>query len=337
VRFAIIGSGFMGATYAECLARHVPGGELVVVAGGRIAPELAKRYGVESTSDVHAAMARADVDAVIIASPHSVHVEQAVSAARSGKHVYAEKPLSRTVAECDAIIDACAQAGVLLAVNSVTRFRDSPLAAHHLIASGELGDVCLIRGICAVPGYLLEGGWSSDPAEGGAWLDWGVHGCDTLRWLTGSEPVQVFGWAGDFGPPPLMLKSAAAQFKFENGVVAQLMMTFELPSGGFGSQSAWEIVGSRAVIELDAYGRIELVRGGRRSLVHEQEPFDKDHDTLSPIRLKAFAAQVSDFVAAQREGRLPAVTGEDGRKAVAMVEAVKESSRTGAAVQLVPG
>ena len=326
----------MGATYAECLARHVPGGELVAVAGGRRAPELAERYGVEAVTDVRAAISRPDVDAVIIASPHSVHVEQATFAASRGKHVYAEKPLARDVAECDTIIAACSDAGVKLAVNSVTRFRDSPLAAHALIASGEVGDVRLIRGMCAVPGYLLEGGWTSDPAEGGAWLDWGVHGCDTLRWLTGSEPVEAYGWAGDFASGPPLLRSAAAQFRFESGAVAQLMMTFETPTSGFGSQSAWQIVGSRAVIELDAYGRIELVREGHRSLIHEQEPFDKDSDTLSPVRLKAFAKQVSDFVAAVRDGRAPAVTGEDGRKAVAMVEAVKQATHSGAAVQLQP-
>ena len=324
MRFAILGAGFMGATYAECLAHHVPDAELVAVAGGRRAPELAKRYGVEAETDVKAAISRDDVDAVIIASPHSTHVEQAVTAAGRGKHVYAEKPLARTVADCDAIIAACERGSVALAVNSVTRFRDSPLAAMRLINEGEVGQLRMIRGLCAVEGYLDGSGWTADPAEGGAWLDWGVHGCDTLRWLTGSEPVHVDGWVGDFGGGSL-LRSAAAQFVFASGVVAQLLMTFESPASAFGSQSFWQIIGSHAVIELDAYGRVELVRGDRRSLVHVQEPFNKDSDTLSPIRLKAFAAQLSDFVAAVRDGRPPAVTGDDGRKAVAMVEAVKHA------------
>ncbi|HEX2681858.1 MAG TPA: Gfo/Idh/MocA family oxidoreductase [Candidatus Dormibacteraeota bacterium] len=326
MRFAILGAGFMGATYAECLAHHVQGGELVVIAGGRRAPGLAERYGVDFAADVRDAIARPDVDAVVVASPHSAHLEQAVFAASLGKHVYAEKPLARTVADCDSILAACVQAPVALAVNSVTRFRDSPLAAKRLLTDGDVGELRMIRGLCAVPGYLEDGGWTADPEEGGAWLDWGVHGCDTLRWLTGSEPVEINGWAGDFGPGPALLRSAAAQFVFANGVVAQLLMTFESPSRAFGSQSFWQIIGSLAVIELDAYGRVELVRGDRRSLVHVQERFNKDSDTLSPIRLKAFAAQLSDFVAAVREGRAPAVTGEDGRKAVAMVEAVKHTS-----------
>jgi predicted dehydrogenase len=327
LRFAVLGAGFMGATYAECLARHVPGGELVVVAGGSRAPDLARRYGVAAESDVRAAIARDDVDAVIVASPHSAHLEQATFAARHGKHVYAEKPLARTVADCDSIIAACDQAAVRLSVNSVTRFRDSPLAAKRAISTGEFGQVRMIRGLCAVPGYLEDGGWTSDPDEGGAWLDWGVHGCDTLRWLTESEPVKIEGWAGDFGSDRPLLRSAAAQFLFANGVVAQLLMTFESPSSAFGSQSSWQIIGSKAVIELDAYGRVEIATGDRRTLVFEQPPFDKDHDTLSPVRLKAFAAQLTDFVAAVSDGRAPAVTGEDGRKAVAMVEAVKHATR----------
>jgi predicted dehydrogenase len=105
------------------------------------------------------------------------------------------------------------------------------------------------------------------------------------------------------------------------------LMTFESPASAFGSQSSWQLIGSQGVIELDAYGRVELMRGDRRTLIHEQERFDKDHDTLSPVRLKAFAAQLADFVAAVREGRSPAVTGDDGRKAVAMVEAVKHATR----------
>src|SRR5215472_10120085 len=229
LRFAILGAGFMGATYAECLARHVPDGELVAVAGGRRAPDLAGRYSVAAEADVESAIARDDVEAVIIASPHSAHVEQAVMAAGRGKHVYSEKPLARTVADSDAIIAACERGSVTLAVNAVTRFRDSPRAARRLIADGEVGDVRLIRGLCAVPGYLEDGGWTADPEEGGAWLDWGVHGCDALRWLAGSEPVEAHGWAGDFGPGASLLRSAAAQFVFANGVVAQLLMTFESP------------------------------------------------------------------------------------------------------------
>jgi len=192
----------------------------------------------------------------------------------------------------------------------------------------------MIRGLCAVPTYH-EGlkPWVHDPDEGGAWLDWGAHGCDTLRWLTNSEATSVFAWVGDWSPPPL-LRNTMAQFRFRSGVTAQLMMSFEMPTSGFGSQSWWEIVGSRAVVELDAYGKVFLISDGKHELVFEQPAFDLNTDPVSPVRLKAFAAQLQDFCRAVLDRREPAVTGADGRAAVEMVEAGKRSSLTGQAVSL---
>ena len=97
----------MDHTYAECLAKHVPNARLVAVAVGSRAPGLAADYGVPAEASAAALLARPDVDAVIIATPHSTHAALTAQAAAAGKHVYIEKPMAVTVAECDAMIDAC--------------------------------------------------------------------------------------------------------------------------------------------------------------------------------------------------------------------------------------
>jgi predicted dehydrogenase len=94
------------------------------------------------------------------------------------------------------------------------------------------------------------------------------------------------------------------------------------------------IIGSEGIIEADHYGKVSLGKGETWQLVAEQSPFNFLGDYLDPARLKGFAAQVEDFADAIESGREPVVTGEDGRIAVAMVEAADRSAATGQAVEL---
>ena len=145
VGFGLVGSGFMAHTYAQSLAKHVPDGHLVAVAEGTRAPALAAEYGVDRSPDMAALLARDDVDAVLICTPHSTHLPLTEAAAAAGKHVYIEKPMAVTLADCDAMIAACRDARVLLDVNHVTRHRASPVAAKGLIDDGSIGELRIVR------------------------------------------------------------------------------------------------------------------------------------------------------------------------------------------------
>ncbi len=334
VRFGILGSGFMAATYARCLAAHVPDGALTAVALGSRAMELATAHGAAREASAEALLARPDVDAVIIATPHSTHLPLTALAAAAGRHVYVEKPMARDVAECDAMIAACEAAGVALTVNKVTRFRVVPRTVKALLDDGAIGELRMIRVTSSVEAYLPdETGWTRDPAEGGAWLDMGCHLFDALRWFTGSDATRVFADVRDFAGAGLR-RSAMAQVHLENGVMAQLWISFEMPSPAVLSQSHWLFVGSSGTIEADAYGVARIGRDGAWRQVAEMPWFDKDRDILSPVRLAAFAAQVQDLAAAIESGRAPQVGGRDGRAAVELVEAGARSSRNGEAVAL---
>jgi predicted dehydrogenase len=334
VRFGILGSGFMARTYAEALTNHVPDGRLVGVASGSRATQLAADYGVPAESSAEALLGRDDVEAVIIATPHSTHLPLTRQAAEAGKHVYTEKPMALTVAECDAMIAACRAAGVFLTVNKVTRYRESPNAAKRLIDVGRIGQLRMVRVTSPVIEYLPDGhGWGHDPAEGGGWLDMGVHLFDALRWFTGSDVEVVFARVGDFGGKGLR-RSGMAELIMRNGVMAQVWISFEVPRPGLGSQSQWLFVGSDGIVESDSYGKVRLGTGDHWEDVFEMPPFGLNSDTISPIRLKAFAAQVEDFARAIREQRPPEQAPESGRAAVELVEATQRSSDTGQAVRL---
>jgi predicted dehydrogenase len=335
IGFGILGSGFMAHTYAECLARHVQDAELRAIACGTRAPTLAEEYGAGIEPDPESLLARRDIGAVIIATPHSTHLPLTTAAAAAGKHVYLEKPMGLSVAECDAMIAACRDAGVKLTVNTVTRFRQSPSTAKRLLDEGAIGDLRMVRITSSVVEYVPAGthSWAHDPAEGGGWLDMGVHLFDGLRWFTGSDADIVFGRVEDFGGEGLR-RSGMAELVMRNGVMAHLWISHEMPAPGIGSQSQWILVGSTGIIDSDSYGKVKITRGGAWEQVFEMPWFDLNADVYSPIRLEGFAAQVQDLVDAVTHDREPIVTGQDGRAAVELVEATWRSSQTDEAVRL---
>ena len=344
----LIGSGYMGRTYAACLTRHVPNARLVSVWGGGRAPALAEEFGVVADRSLEELLVRPEIEAVVITSPHRAHLPQALAAAAAGKHVYIEKPMAVSVAECDTIIAACEAARVQLTVNFVTRFRDAPLAMKRLVDDGQIGEIRMIQMQGAWTSFLLEDivdeatgrviipkkAWAFDPAEGSQFLDWGVHETDAVRWLTGSEAVSAYADYRTYGTPPPIDLSAMVQYRMANGVMVQMLMTYETPEPGLVPNDWTRVIGSTGIIEADHYGQVRLGSGTEWSVVAEQVAFNFLGDYLDPNRLRGFAAQVEDFAGAILEDRDPVVTGRDGRAAVEMVEAADRSAASGLAVAL---
>lgn len=332
----IIGSGFMGRTFAECLAQYCRGGRLRAVAGGSRAPALAAEYDVPAFDSLPALLDRHDVDAVIVATPHADHLEPAVAAARAGKHVFLEKPMETSVRRCDAIMQACQEAGVTLCVGQVVRFRGSPRRGKELIDAGRIGRVCQIHQhwrFAANPAE--EKPWTWEPRHGGIFLDAGAHTFDLLRWYAGAEAVRVYGTVTRFSDVPWVKPTAMAQVTFANGVIGSLWLTHELPQPGFADAAfRTQVVGSTGLLDVDAYGKVAAAIDGRWETIWEQPPIDYTVSYLNPIRLEAFAGELQDFLDSIREGRAPFATGQDGRAAIEMIEAADRSSETGEAVRL---
>src|SRR5262245_6614541 len=146
LRIAILGSGYMGRTYAECISKYNTRARLAAIAGGSRASGLAADYGVAYEPTYAGLLARPDVDAVLVATPPAGHRDQVLQAAGSGKHVLVEKPMATTVADCDAMIAACQHAGVMLQVIQTLRFRGTPARAKQAIDEGWIGAVRMIQG-----------------------------------------------------------------------------------------------------------------------------------------------------------------------------------------------
>jgi UDP-N-acetyl-2-amino-2-deoxyglucuronate dehydrogenase len=336
VRFGIIGSGFMGRTNAETVTRYLQHANLTAVAGGSRAPALAAQYGVAAEPSIEALLARKDVDAVAISTPHCDHAAQAVAAARAGKHVLLDKPMAASTAECDRILAAVAEAGVNLMIMYGQRFRACNIEARRLIQTGAIGKVKSVLELILTSGGLASlPPWQSRPENIGTFIGHAVHNIDRIRWFTGAEITSVSAQM-QRDPASGNEHSTMALLGLSSGAMASLWESWDIVAPGFprSGSGAW-IAGETGNLDLDAYGTLKLGRDGAWSVVAEQEPIDwAGQGMLSPVRMKAYQAQHQEFVNSIIEGREPAVTGRDGRAAVAVAEAAYLSAAEGRTIHL---
>jgi predicted dehydrogenase len=336
IGIGIIGSGYMGRTYAECLTRYNRGARLVAVGGGSRAPGLAADYGVEAEPSVEALLRRADVEAVIIASPQSAHCQQTQLAASAGKHVLVEKPMATSSAECRRMIESCRSNGVALSVIKPWRYRGATRGLYECIQRGQIGEVRMITLWWLYPRIPFIGkDWFRDPREGGLFLDAGSHCFDYLRWIAGAEPKQLYAQIANYNGEGDTPRSSMTSIALTNGVMATLWLSYEVPTPGWPhTDFRARVVGSTGNLDAHGYGALKLGRGERWETLYQQAPMDYINRPMDWVRLEAFVDMVQDFIDALRDGREPPVSGEDGLAAVAMVEAGYRSSALGQAVEL---
>lgn len=336
----MIGSGFMGLTYSEALAKHVRGARLAAVAGGKRAAQLASDYGVPAEKSTDALLARQDVHAVILATPDQDRLDLTRKAAAAGKHVLAEKPMAPTVAECDAMIAVCAAAKVNLAVVKTERYRKVTLKAKQLIDDGVIGPVRMVRTISSFPINLTRElfqshGWMADPKSGGLFMGMASHNTDFLRWLTGADAVQVFAQVNTFSDIPAAAQSVMAQIVFANGVMGHMWISSEFPPPGLpSSEVRFQVIGRDGILDLENFEYLDLGKGDKWERVFVPERFDYLKEPKSPIRLFPHIGVVQEFVDSIRERRPPRVGGAEGRAAVEICQACLLSAQTSAAIRL---
>jgi predicted dehydrogenase len=276
----------------------------------------AAEYGVPEFDDADALLEQAD--AVIVCSENAKHRPLVERAARAGRHVLCEKPLATTPDDARAMVDACHAADVQLMTAFPTRF--SPTFGE-LVASvrrGDLGEILAVRGTNR---GRCPGGWftQKELSGGGAVMDHTVHVADLLRVLLESEPVTVFCEAdngilhGDFDDTGFLA------ITFENGVFATLDASWSRPQ----TFPTWGdvtlgVTGTKGVIELDMFAQEATHYDDARGRVRYV-------DWGSNID----AGLVAAWVRALASGQIVPVTGEDGLRAVEVVEAAYRSVETG--------
>ncbi|MFN0168441.1 MAG: Gfo/Idh/MocA family protein [Bryobacteraceae bacterium] len=344
IRIGITGSGFMGNTHAEA-ARLVEETDLAAVFGGRRAPQLAETYGIQLEPSAESLAARNDVDAVIITTPHHLHVDEAMAAIRNGKHVLIEKPITTTLEDADRILDAARKAGVVVSVGYQQRFRRNNVAARQVVESGAIGDVLTIQvampiaisAMQADSGFGPSWGWWTDARSIGHVLNSSPHAIDLMRWMMGAEVSQVVAFCRTYKPDSPVEDTTLALLSFSNGAMMSLFSSCAVAPPSFpGEDFRFRIMGSKELLDLDPYGELRVTRDGQWETASTQPSVGhtSSKTILGPVRMQAYCDQIRAFVAAIRGGKPEAGTGEDGRAGVEAFTAMLESSNTGKVIRL---
>jgi predicted dehydrogenase len=191
LKLAIVGTGWWGNEHAKA-AKAIPDVVETVGCTSLSKEECAafqKAHGGRIFRDYEGILGDPGVDAVVLATPHSLHWTQAIAAAKAKKHVFVEKPFTLTVATGTEAIKACEKAGVVLAVGHNRRFSQAAKMMKSMIDAGECGKILHVEANYSGPGgfRLQQGQWRAnrDEAPGGGLTPMALHLVDTLTWLLG--------------------------------------------------------------------------------------------------------------------------------------------------------
>jgi predicted dehydrogenase len=320
-----LGLGIVGcgrfATFHARAARKLGGAVRIAFASRD--PARAEAYrrrfgGFAAFASYEAAAADPRVDAVIVCTPHHLHEAHARLAAEHGKAVLLEKPIARTLSEADAILAAARSAGVVLMVAENAHFVPAFAATRAYVRAGAIGELRQI--VVSARGYRRPAGWRTRRAEmgGGLLIDGGIHYLHLLRdWAGPVEDLVALAPAKTF--PAEGEDTVFVMLRFRSGAVAALANSIAAPRLPRW-QWAW-LTGTEGSLGVDHRGRALWLRGrsGTRA-----RAFVRDR--------RGLVAQLTEFVAAVREGRPPTLPPESAREDLALVLAAYRSLDLGAPV-----
>jgi myo-inositol 2-dehydrogenase/D-chiro-inositol 1-dehydrogenase/scyllo-inositol 2-dehydrogenase (NAD+) len=326
IRVCLIGAGRAGKVHANSLSRHLPEGELaaMVDSNTEILRQTATEFGVDACfSTLEEALDKAAFEAVVITTPTFTHAPLAIQAANAGKHVFLEKPMALSLQECDAIIDAAEQNGVLLQLGFMRRFDPEFATAAERIQAGEIGRPMMIKSLTHGPG--LPPPWARDlKTSNGMLAEVNSHDWDCTRWLMDANPERVYVEVANFKGPtrgvdtPNFYDNVLVNLRFEGGGLGSIS---GICPCDYGYDARVEIVGENGIIQI---GELK----GQAVVVCT----DRNQGLVTPIYRTwperfawGYIREMEHFIDCIRSGRQPKVGGIDGRWTVAGVLAGTKS------------
>ncbi len=322
LNFGIIGLGSIAFDAHAPALRKVEGARLwsVLSRDSSRATKFAERHRAAAPRPAHTDLGEflsdPGLDAVIICTPDMLHAEQTLTAARAGKHVLVEKPMSVDVDSCRRMIAACREANTRLGVGYNLRWHEGHRLVREALRSGEIGEPHHMRLQWTVRFPDAASNWRASANTSRWWSlsGMGTHLLDLVRWMM--PPI-----AGEIEQIACVLRQSIAGSSHDDTAVVSLRFQSDATaefctSVLFDSETRMEIYGSEGRIVCD--GTI-----GRHAL----GKITVNDVPLAFARTDMFARQIAEFVAAIRHSRDPEANGNDGlRNVQLLVEAVRNSA-----------
>jgi UDP-N-acetylglucosamine 3-dehydrogenase len=329
IRCGVIGLGWFGEKHCEVL-RDLPWAELRAVCTRRPErlTEIAERFGVPASyADYRQMLADPEIDVVSVVTMWDQHVEPAVAALDAGKHVFLEKPMASTVADCDRILAAARRAAGRFMVGHICRFNPRYAAAKRQIESGAIGDIVSMYARRNLPSWVTEGVLDKiGPIIGDA-----VHDTDLMLWYTGARVKTAYAQTHrvrNLKHPEI----GWTMYRFEGGAIGVCETVWCLPGKTpFQIDERMQIVGTKGSIQIhDTAPNLMFVDADSASF-----PDTTYWPELHGQRVGALREEWAYFLKCVAEGRDPVIVPpEDSRAAVAACLAAEASAAEGRVVEI---
>ena len=316
LRAALIGCGGLGKVHAQMVGQ-LEGMDMAAfcdVDAAR-AESFCREFGAAgnayATSDPERIMRDDTIQVVYIATHHDTHAEFAIRAAEAGKHILIEKPLALTVAECLAIGHAVEKHGVTLMTAFKMRYFDMIQKAKELIPEPLLATMQMMDN------RWPDDMWANDPVKGGGnVLSQGVHSCDILRYVVGSDPLSVYAVGQNYYQATGVIDNMAAVYRFANGATGNLVQ----------GDCKTPPLTSKFFMQIFAENRMVTLSDRLTTLVYQEQG-------QPPVTYKGsetgFLEENRDFIRALQQGQPAPIDHRDGLLAPLMILQGFQSIATG--------
>lgn len=328
MNFAIVGCGFIAKKHAEAI-NNIPEAKLVAVCDKiEVAMEpYVKEYGAESFTDLDKMLKDESLDVVCICTPSGLHATLAEQVAAAGKHIVLEKPIAMTISETDRIINAAKKNAVKLAVVHPNRFRPVVQELQKLIENGVFGKISHAN--CIVnwnrnQEYYDQAPWrGTKEHDGGVLMNQAIHNLDLFLWFMGT-PEEVFSMEAT------RLRAIEAEdvstglIKFKSGALGTVQAATTAYPKNF--EESITIFGEKGTVKIGGANALYFEHIEIEGMTKEEAEDLKAGVKADPWGIPGHQRIIEDLIESVKYNREPAVTGEDGKRALELVVAFYKSA-----------
>ncbi|KTC96086.1 inositol 2-dehydrogenase [Legionella erythra] len=327
-RLGILGAGRIGKLHAENIQFHLPQFQLMAIADPALDKSWAERLQIPFISgDSRDIIEREDIDAILIASPSSLHIEQIKAASAAGKAIFCEKPIGLTEESIQEALTRVEANHTLLQLGFNRRFDHSFATLQAQIRAGDIGSLQILRissrdPVCPPKGYAAT--------SGDLFMDMTIHDFDMARFLTSCEVVEVYASGAVLIDPDFEacqdVDTAIIQLRFANGALGVIDNSRQAV---YGYDQRIEAFGSQGMLLADNQPNHTVKHYRQNSTTTANPKF-----FFLERYQQAFIAELLAFHDAWQQSKPSPVSGWDGLQALRIARAAKQSLATGLPVHL---
>lgn len=341
-KVALLGSGFIADIHIESYHRFVPDAEVVAVYSRT--PERAKtfaaKHGIQLWfSDLDKVIHESGCEVVDVCLPNCLHARATITAAKAGKHIIIEKPLSLTLEEADEMIATCREHKRKLMYAEELCFAPKYERVRKLVQEGAVGKIFQMRQCEKHSGPHSSWFYDVSQSGGGALMDMGCHGLAWFRWMLGGRPKALSVYAH---MSTLLHKertrgedNSICIVEFEGGAIGVAENSWAKHGG---MDDRIEVYGTAGVSYADLFVGNSALTYSETGYGYAMEKAGSTKGWTFTIFEEAFnqgyPQELKHFIECVREDKQPVVTGEDGRAVLEMMYAAYHSARIGQKVPL---